>query len=350
MLLTAYGRALLVRAQRVRAELQAARARIAALAGARSERNAPIFSMLTHERRARALVALAELQHMPSVAESLGISQPAVSMALRAVEENVGVALFQRTARGMVPTLAGAALVLHLKRALAEIRHAVADIEALRGHMRGTVTVGALPLSRTRLLPQAIAAVVGEHRGLRVATVEGPFEALVAGLRAGDIDFIVGALRPADFAEDLVGVPLGDDELAIVARSGHPLVRRRRVAPRDLAQARWALPRKPTPSRMLFERAFAARGLGVPDVVLETSDLAVLRGVLVDSDLVTAISARQFAYELDDGLLKRLPFALPDTRRVIGITRRADGLDWPGARRLLDELARLGQGQLEHEA
>jgi LysR family transcriptional regulator of gallate degradation len=98
------------------------------------------------------------------------------------------------------------------------------------------------------------------------------------------------------------------------------------------------LPRARTPNRLLFERALAKRGLPLPDVVVETSDLAVLRGVLVNSDLVTAISPRQLSYELAAKLLAVLPIPLPDTRRVIGITRRADSLAWAGAKLLMDEI------------
>ena len=84
-----------------------------------------------------------------------------------------------------------------------------------------------------------------------------------------------------------------------------------------------------TPTRRLFERAMRVRGLPAPDVLVETSDLAVLHGVLVHSDVLTAISPRQLSYELANGLLHVLPIRLPDTRRVIGITRRTDSLVWP---------------------
>ena len=107
MLLTEYGRALLVRARRVHAEMQRARTEVAALVDKGNVRNAAIFSMLTHERRVRAFVELSEQHHMPSVAESIGVSQPAVSMAIRQMEDSIGVALFERTAQGMIPTRAG---------------------------------------------------------------------------------------------------------------------------------------------------------------------------------------------------------------------------------------------------
>lgn len=93
-----------------------------------------------------------------------------------------------------------------------------------------------------------------------------------------------------------------------------------------------------TPNRMLFERALAARGLSPPNVMVETSDLAVLRGVLLNSDLLSAISPRQIAYELDARLLTLLPFPLRDTRRVIRITRRSDSIASPGAKILIEEV------------
>ena len=347
MLLTEYGRALHVRARRVQEEVQLARADLVAMTDKGRVRNAAVFNMLAHERGMRVFVALTEQHHMPSVAEGIGISQPAVSMAIRQLEDSIGIRLFERTARGMVPTEAGLALALRLKRALAELRHAVADIAALRGVTQGLITVGALPLGRTRLLPESIAGVVAAHPGLRVATIEGSFETLAANLRAGDIDFILGAVRPADYASDLSVLPLAEDELAIVARREHPWAARQRIAPADLARARWVLPRANTPNRILFERALAQRGLPQPDLVVETSDLAVLRGVLVNSDLLTAISPRQLSYELRAGLLQVLPFPLPDTRRVIGVTQRTDSVPSPGAKILIEEITRRCPDVLE---
>lgn len=340
MLLTEYGHALLVRARRIHAELQRAGAELASIGGASRIRGASIFKSAVHERHVSAFIRLTEQHHMAPVADSLGITQPAVSMAIRQLEDGIGVRLFERGVRGMIPTDSGVVLALSLKRALAEARHAQADVAGLRGITQGTVRVGALPLSRTRLLPECVAAVVDAHPGLRVATVEGSFESLAAELRAGDLDFIVGALRPPGYASDLTGEPLVDEELAIVSRCGHAWASRKRIPDPDLARARWVLPRARTPTRMLFERALHARGLGVPNVVVETSDLAVLRGVLLSSDLVTAISPHQLAYELAEGLLQVLPIELPDTRRGIGITRRTDGLAWPGAKLLMDEIAR----------
>lgn len=343
MLLTEFGRVLEARARVAQAEMERARREVVACVGPKVWiRNAPVFALFVPERRLRAFVALTEQHHMPSVAESLGVTQSAVSMAVRSFEESIGTPLFDRSPKGMLPNPAGAILALRVKRALAELRIASAEIAALSGVTQGTVTVGALPLARTRLLPVAIARVVAAHPGLRVATVEGSFEVLAAALRAGDIDFILGALRPADYATDLAGESLLDDELAVVARRGHPRAVRRRLGFRDLARARWVLPRAGAPSRDLLERVLVARGLPPPDVVVETSDLAVLRGVLLESDLLTAISPKQLSYEFDARLLAVLPIPLSETRRRIGITRRTDSVASPGAQLLIDALRVLG--------
>jgi LysR family transcriptional regulator of gallate degradation len=186
--------------------MQFARTELSALVEKGSVRNAAIFGMLTHERRVRAFIALTEQHHMPSVAESLGITQPAVSIAVRQLEDSIGVALFERTARGMMPTPAGTALALRLKRALAEIRHAVADIASLRGVTQGTVTVGALPLAHA-----AAPGVDRQRRGPISWTARRRWRGRsrrCRHLRAGDVDFILGALRSAEHASDLQGACL----------------------------------------------------------------------------------------------------------------------------------------------
>jgi LysR family transcriptional regulator of gallate degradation len=90
----------------------------------------------------------------------------------------------------------------------------------------------------------------------------------------------------------------------------------------------------------VHKAALTARGLPPPNVVVETSDLAVFRGVLLNSNLLAAISHHQLSYELGAGLLTLLPVPLHDTRRVIGITRRTDSLASPDAKIAMEEIAR----------
>lgn len=344
MLCTAFGNSVLFRARRVMDEFAHGCGEIAGGAGPAASRARVPLAML-NERRLLSFVGLADSGHMPTVAKALGISQPAVSSSINDLESGLGVALFERSSKGMMPTAAGELLAFRIKRALAELRHIEADLAALRGSTEGRVVIGSLPLGRTAILPRAICAVLARHPRLRFCTIEGPFDKLAAQLRAGDIDFVLGALRPADYASDLTGEPLLTDRMALVVRSGHPLTQQRGIGLADLLTAQWVLSNPATPARALFERAFLSQGLAPPTDAVETSDLAILRGMLMHSDAVSAISAQQLRYEIDAGMLSTLDVELPHTSRVIGITQRADSHPSPGALALMEAIRCHAAGQ-----
>jgi LysR family transcriptional regulator of gallate degradation len=160
---------------------------------------------------------------------------------------------------------------------------------------------------------------------------------LTAGLLSGRVDFIVGALRPAagDAFEDRV---LIEDRVALIARRGHPLAGRRHVTDADLAGYPWVLSRAGTPLRESLEAFFHARDVPPPQPAVETGDLALLRGLLVESDMLTVLSAHQLHHEIATGQLAVLRYDMAGLERRIGlITRRGAHLS-PGANALLGEI------------
>jgi LysR family transcriptional regulator of gallate degradation len=338
MVTTAYGDCVLTRARRIEGELEEARARlIAAGVGAEHDIRAAFASIL-NGRRLAVLASLAEERSMAVVAREFAITQPAISLTVKALEAELGVALFDRTARGMTPTPAGEIVALHCRRVLAELRHIVPDLAAIEHRLEGHITVGALPLARTQILPMAIAGLLARHPQLHVATVESPYEALASSLRSGDVDFILGALRGPARAPDLVEEPLFGDRISVIARAGHPLIHQHPVDIAALERAMWTLPRRGAPARELFERAFVELGHTPVTPSVETGDLAVLRGILLASDMLTAISPHQLHYEIRDGSLAALDFPLEGTLRTIGLSQRAGALASPGATALMDEI------------
>jgi LysR family transcriptional regulator of gallate degradation len=130
-------------------------------------------------------------------------------------------------------------------------------------------------------------------------------------------------------------VPLFQDRLAVIARAGHPLARMKRLDVRALRQATWVLSRHGSPSRELLEHFFSDARQAPPVPAVETGDLAVVRGLLLESDMLTALSAHQLRHEIRDGSLVVLDFALAATGREIGLTQRAGALPSPGARALM---------------
>lgn len=334
MLLTEMGKCVLPRARRAIQELHHIPLLLSKLKQRDGQREEAEPIWLFNLRRLQIFLALCRFHHTQSVATSLGISQPAVSAALKVLEKGAGLALFQRTPKGMMPTPAGREIAPFISRALNEIRHIPEDLAAQQGILTGTVHVGALPLCRSTLLPRAITQLVKRYPGVKVVTNESAFSALVSELRAGDIDFILGALRQHDAVPDIQNQVLFNEELILMARPEHPLVGRP-LTPDDLAQTQWILPRENSPARHLLDDAFKTLGMPAPQPVVESGDLAIVRGVLLHSDMVAAVSSHQLEYELKASILTPLTFNLPDTRREIGLTFRQGALHSPAAQALL---------------
>lgn len=336
MLLTADGQLVLARMRRIQAELSEVRTEALRLPGSGVSARHALF----HEGRLQVATLLADVHHMPTVARRLGISQAAVSTALSRLEATLAQPLFDRSARGMIPTDVGARWVMRFERCLAELRHIEADVAGARGELSGVVTLGALPLIRTSVLPQAIANVLARHPQLRVVSLESPYEELVGQLLSGRVDFILGALRPMPGIQ-LATEPLFVDRMALLAGARHPLATRRRITVQSLAAYPWVLSRAGTPLRDALEAYFAGEGCPMPKPAVETGDLALVRGLLVQGRMVAPLSEHQMRYEVDTGCLVVLPLPMKGLQREVGITTRAGAQLPPGAKALLDEVRRL---------
>jgi len=305
-------------------------------------RTAAAVEELFDERRLLAASLLAETGHMPTVAGRLGVSQPAISAAVARLEDALREKLFRRTPQGMVPSIAGARWLVRFDRALAELRYLNQDIAALRGSMAGVIVIGALPLARTRILPQAISALRALHPELRVNARESPYEQLSAELLSGKLDFIIGALRSGT-DEALHHELLFTDELCVMAARGHPLAQRRRLELADLRGQSWVLSRPGTPLRETLGKFFASHGEPAPVPAVETGDQALVRGMLVTGGMLTVLSAHQLQYEVEAGQLCMLPVPLEGLGRRIGITTRRGAQLPASVWALLDEIRKASR-------
>lgn len=344
--LTQAGQVLRRRAEQAFSELAAARDELCRRHPDAAERlrASPMFTLAVHERRLEILLAFAERRHVGDAAAQVGLSQPAVSMALRELEDGVGVALFDRARSGICVNETGELLTLRVKRALLQLRLALSEIAAGKGVIEGQVVVGALPFGRPYLLPVAIGRVLARHPRLSVRTVEAPLERLVGSLRVGDVDFLVGALPASRRGDDLVREELLQEPMVILARAGHPLAKARRLKLEQVLRATWVLPQRGTPTRDVLVSALAARGFATPAVAVESADLSIIRGLLLETDMVSAASRHLFQHELNAGALVSLPIRLGGTERPIGILRRTTELASPGAQLLIEELRGVRMG------
>lgn len=304
-------------------------------------RNARIYSLSINERHLIALLMFAERPHIAGIAESLGVSQPAISTAFQNIEADLELSLIDRSTPILRLTPAGMVICDHLYRAMAQLRLAKAELNMTTGEPKETVTIGALPFARTYILPVALARLHTKYPKLLFRTEEGKFNYLSHQLYLGNIDLIVGALPTQEVHSEFERELLFTDQLRLMVRASHPLLKQKYLSLQDALSLDWVLPRPDTPTRKILTSVFNHAQIPEPIATVESSDLSIIRGLLLESNMVTAASKHLFHHELRTGALKTLPISLETGPRILGILRRSKTHTSPGAEFLISEIRRL---------
>jgi len=281
------------------------------------------------------LIKLVEFRNFTHAARSLGVSQPTIHRAARTLERSLGADLFEKTSYGVVPTREAEKLSQRAHLAFVEISQAQADIDALRGRDSGSTVIGAMPLARSFLVPKALIRFTREHTEHAVSIMEGTYEHLLSSLQAGQVDFLIGAMREVRPSADIVQEHLFDDPLSIVMRAEHPLAKRRKLSATDLTSYPWMAPRPSSPLRAHFESMFTKLGVASPRRPIECNSLIAARALLMESDHLMLSSMNQVHYELQAGMLVALPHPAGKILRGIGLTVRRDWRPTQAQARLL---------------
>ena len=347
MQLTAAGRGVYCRAQSALGELHLAGDEILKLSASSAGRAPPPerLSTAVTEGMLASLVAVARGGSEAAAAAIVNLSQPAISRNLQLLEHVAGASLFSRSGRGTRLTDAGEVLLRHAKLTLAEIRVAAEELASMQGNLDGHIVIGALPLSSSHLVPQAVDQTLREHPGLRISIVDGTYETLSRGLRCADVSLIVGALRSSQDERYLIHEPLFEDSLSVIARMHHPVVQRCNPATslRDLGNESWVVPLPGTPARAAFERAFRAESVDPPQTQLQANSPAIVRSLLLSSDRLALLSTRQVQQELRQGILVVVPVAVQHTQRTIGLAHLRGSKPSPGLVVLINAFRELAE-------
>jgi DNA-binding transcriptional LysR family regulator len=283
-----------------------------------------------------ALIAMRETENFTLAARRLGVAQPTVHRAITQLEQEAGRALFQRTAYGRIASRPAQALAQAARLAFAELDQAEADVAEMTGREVGRIVVGSMPLSRSRVLPAAIARFRRLRPTLPILIHDGAYDDLLGGLRRGEIDLLIGALREPAPIGDVEQRALFHDSLVLVAGRHHPLAGLAAVDQADLARFPWVVARTGTPTRAHFDRLFAD---GPPPAsIVESGSVILMRELLERSDHLGCVSRLQAQAETERGLMVILPFEMPGTSRPIGLTLRTGWLPTRAQRDFLELL------------
>lgn len=282
---------------------------------------APRLRLTFSYAQMQALIAVSEAENFTLAARRLGLAQPTVHRAVTQIEQEVGRALFERTTFGVLPNKQCERLAQAARLALYELSQADAELAALDGQDIGKIVIGAMPLARSALLPQAILKFRAQNQRLPLHIMDGSYEQLLQGLRRGKIDILIGALREPLARDDVVQEELLSDRLAILCGPDHPM-KDEAVSLERLRAFPWVIPPQNTPSRAGFDLMWKEAGLDPPEAVIESLSLLLMREMLRQSDHLGCISGAQAKSELQTGLIRALPISPQAGRRPIGMTTR----------------------------
>lgn len=275
--------------------------------------------------------------------QRVNLTQPAVTKSLQDVEETLGVKLFVRSSRGLVPTHYGDVFVRHAKMVLAQLRHSAEEIGNLKEGFGGHTTVGTLLAASAQLLPQAVIALKAARPNVAITIIDGTYDVLIPRLRMGDLDLVVGRIPEGAPNEDLIYEPFYLEATCLTVRRNHPLAGRQNLALTDLLDHAWLMPVPESHLRRQVERLFAEACLHLPLNIIESMSALSNRYLLMESDLIGVMPYHVIRAELQEGKLVVLNLPMPDTHSQVGAILRASADLRPSAMALIDELRRVGE-------
>lgn len=249
------------------------------------------------------LAALGDTGNLNRAAIGLGISQPAISKLLKELEDGLGVELFERHARGVVPTLYGEAMIRHARRLLNTLDSAYNEVDALRHGQQGHARIGTILTPCAELLPEVIHRAKQRFPALEVTIRTGSSRDLLAILDDGELDFLVARFSAGSQQDDLRFEPLAKEPLQICARAGlieGPMSRA------ELNKADWVLPPAGSVLRHEFDALFQRVGMRPPTKVVNAENLLMVTTLVEKNDMLTVLPRDVLAHYARYGMLAEI--------------------------------------------
>jgi DNA-binding transcriptional LysR family regulator len=261
-------------------------------------------------------------------ARELNLTQPAVTKAVRELEQQLGTTLFERSNRSVTPTEYGLLLGERIKSVLAELRYLTDELNAFKTGNYGHVVVGTQISASARLLPRAIIRLKEQAPHIKVTVKEGPPDYLYPALITGKLDLVVGRLPESDMQKQhnmaLTHRALYHNSLWIVCGNHHPLAQHKALTLNQLEKWPWILPPPDSPARQVADTFFQEADIPAPDNIVESLSLLTNVNVLQGSTflgLMPTAAAQHFAAAK---LLTLLPLPEVGPPASVGYTVRED--------------------------
>lgn len=292
-------------------------------------------------RHLETFMQVARLGSVSRAAESLNLTQPAVTRTIRELEAICGRPLFARDGRGIRITPHGEVFQRHASRSLSAARRGIAAMEHLEISDGTPIRVGALPTVSASVMPEVVANYLESGARNRLAIVTGENRVLLDQLRRGELDLVVGRLAAPENMQRLSFEPLYRDRVVFVVAAGHPLAGRLSIAAKDFETYPVMTPTHGSIIQPYVDRLFIEQGFPQPRHAIETVSDSFGRAFLRRHQAIWIISRGVVASEIESGEFVELPIDTESTLGSVGFATRSEGELPPGAEIFVDIVRRI---------
>ncbi|ORM65218.1 LysR family transcriptional regulator [Pantoea rodasii] len=277
------------------------------------------------------LLAVRETQHLGKAAQSLGITQPALTKCLQRLEKFYATRLILKVGRGMQLTEAGLLLCERAHKVVHMMQVTRQDLQALGAGTAGVIRLGVAATAAEFMLPLLSKDLLHKAPTARLEVTVGMNDLLQKLLRENKIDLILGFLPQGN--SEFITRPLIEDPVVIAASRHHPLANIH-PSPEQLDAYNWLLPSDNVATRQWLEQRLRSGGYALPRAQMESNTLSPLRAVVAQTQLLSFISRRLLKGE--GGELIEIPLPLVMMPRTFGWQFRSLSELSPASRLLVD--------------
>ncbi|TRZ67850.1 MAG: LysR family transcriptional regulator [Rhodocyclaceae bacterium] len=270
----------------------------------------------------QAFVAVVKAGSIHAAARDLGLSQPALSKSLRALEEDLAAPLLTRSGHGVEPTAYGKAFYQRARVVIDELRKAQEDVVQLRGKLEGRLTVALAPASTLQLAPMVFKDFKRECPDVELHIVEGIWPSVAEPLRNGSVDLAIGPVVAEMPRSELAVEGLFEVQMAVVVRSGHPLAGAKSL--QDLMQSQWLHQGTGDSASVLIRRVFADLKMRVPPISVESRSLTATIIMLQIMDLIALLPRAMLETKPLKGTLVAVDLKEKLRPNLLGLIYRSD--------------------------
>jgi len=254
-------------------------------------------------KQLQALLLVARHESISRAAEALHVTQPAVSLQLKMLEEAAGTSLTRKVGRGIQLTAAGEVLAEFAERIVRLWEEAGDEVAALKGVISGTLRIGAITTAEY-LLPPMLVQFTTERPDVRIKLQVGNRNEIVNMLSKHEIDLAIMGTPPRELRTN--AARFARHPMAFIASPNHPLMKKKRVAMADIMEANLLVRERGSGTRTTVERLFkeAAYPLRIGS---ELSSNEAIKRMVVAGLGIAFLSVHACTLEFEAGLVRMLP-------------------------------------------